>query len=157
MREDDYDSTNAGLYIGPILLAVFLAGGAYRTICESRSFVSPIDGTPFAPVFAAFTIYLAFKVSTYLERAAWLAFAATFIVGAAVWILSVRAPSWAGWLFGLSAILFTAAGLRQSTRSKVAMAAVLFVLVFIGSFLAQRYGFKLAGRSTVFAASRICA
>ena len=156
MRADDNDSIGAGLYIGPMLLGAFLADNAYRIICEGRSFVPPIiTGTPFAPVFAAFSIYLAFKVKTNLERAAWLAFAASFVVGAAAWISAVRAPGWSGWLFGLAPLLFTAVGLRSPTRDRIAIAAGLFLLVFTGIFFAQRYSAQLMRRDTIFSPS-IC-
>ena len=158
MRADDNDSIGTGLYIGPMLLAVFLADSAYRTICESRSLVpSIVDGSPLAPVFAAFMLYLAVKVKTNLERAAWLAFAASFVVGAVAWISAVRAPSWSGWLIGLAAILLTAVGLRPPTKDKIAVALVFFLLVFTGVFLAQRYGAQLRGRSTIFAVAPFCA
>jgi hypothetical protein len=158
MHADDNDSIGGGLYIGPMLLAAFLAGSVYRTMCESRGFVpSIIDGTPFAPVFAAFAIWLAFKVRTNLERAAWLAFASSFVVGTLTWISAVRAPSWSGWLIALAAVLLTAVGLRSPTKDKVAIAAGLFALVFTGIFLAQRYGAQLGGRSTVFAVAPFCA
>ena len=157
MRADDNDSIGAGLYIGPMLSAVVLAASAYRAICEGRSFVpAMVDGSPLAPVFAVFMLYLAVKVKTNLERAAWLAFAATFVVGAVAWISAVRAPSWSGWLIGLAAILLTAVGLRPPTKDKIAIAALLFSLVFAGVFVVQRYGAQLRGRSTIFAAAPFC-
>lgn len=156
MRANDNDSIGAGLYIGPMLLAVVMADSTYRTICEGRPFVPTIfEGSPLAPVFAAFTLYLALKVTSNLERAAWLAFAASFVVRAVAWISAVRAPDWSGWLFGLAALLLTAVGLRPPTKDKIAIAAVVFLLVFAGIFLGQRYGAQLIGRDTIFRPS-IC-
>ena len=151
------DSIRAGLYMGPVLLGVFLANGIYRTVCEGRTFATASDGMPMFLIFVPFAIYIAIKVKTHLERAAWFAFAAYFAIGALTWFGAIPRTTAAGWLMGIAGVLFSAIALWRPTKKRIAIVAAILLLVFTGSLLAQRYARQLVGRSTVFAPSRICA
>jgi hypothetical protein len=165
MTADDHDSIGAGFALGPALLAVYLASAIYHGVCHGWRFAFGgfSMSVPFgsgslslAPIFAVFLLYLTIKTPTKLEKIAWLAFAAYFIVSTVMWITRLPLGPLAGAFILAASLLLTTMGLHRAPSKKIAIAALVFVSLSTAVLLSQHHGERLAGRGSVFREARIC-
>jgi hypothetical protein len=153
------DISWVALFIGPVLLGSFVANGIFRVACDGRaSFVSGGDASQASPIFLLFAIVLlASRIADPLLRFGLFAFALWNAMRIYVWITRDRLPDFVGWAGVISAMLFTAAGLRTYPwRHRVAIGVTIFLVVFSVSLYAQRLRRDIVGRTSIISDSFFC-
>lgn len=148
----------AGLYLGPLFLALTMGAAIYGTACDGRRFALFSPPPPgLATLFLVVFIFIAWSVREQTTRVGFVLFAGLHGIALLAPTAGFVSDRWTfNVMFVLGAVLITSGGVRGATRRDFVLAGCGFLVVFALSYASRYYADALLERRSVVGSSRLC-